>query len=170
MTQAKTSIWYNLVVRDQAFVFADPDAVWMSKYVIPHIQFNIKYSRADLMLSQEQFENEIHHCTGFFYAKATQYTKWLFWRCLQDQRKNLENSIDQYVLRDILRENNNADRRVEALDQFLYANGNVFFHRNMTVDHSLYGIEPMIVHANYMIGLEEKTNALKNRNVWYIDE
>src|SRR5687768_16758106 len=56
-----------------------------------------------------------------------------------------------------------------ALDKLLFSNGLVYHHMKWNRE---FGINPMIVHANWLVGSssKEKIRALKKEGLWFIDE
>jgi hypothetical protein len=164
IVKSKTNVWHSLLSRNYSFLFSDPDVVWLSTHILDHIKFQYEHSYAEVLFSQD-LEPRIVYCnTGFFFAMATPFVKTLFATILDRSQKN-KDSVEQFILRDLLLERRFNDSRVDTLDLLLYANGNIHFNANLNGN---LRVKPFIVHANYMVGRDSKVNNLKSRGHWLL--
>jgi hypothetical protein len=166
MAQSKVNVLYNLLTRKYSLLYSDPDTVWLSRHIIPHINFNLCHSFAEILFSQDQINNVLHFNTGFFYAKPTEFVISLFKKLIESQQTNPNGAIDQLYLHDMLMKTRFNDSRIEALDSLLYPSGQVYFNLNLNANME---IKPMIIHANYRVGKKSKINTLKRGKFWYVN-
>ena len=101
--------------------------------------------------------------TGFFSLRSTDITIDLLLKVIQNQRKNPNVALEQIVLNDILKVNKFNDSRLMGLDPILFASGRVYFQFNINKNWNLL---PYTVHANYMVGENEKS--LNSSGLWLV--
>ena len=104
--------------------------------------------------------------TGFFYAKPTDFVKSLFGSMIETIRKSGGKAMEQHVLNDMLVPRLFNDTRIEGLDLFLYASGNLYFEWKLD---QKFELKPYFVHANFFSGKQSKKDALKSRRCWFIN-
>jgi hypothetical protein len=169
IVQSKVNVWYYLLKNDRNIIFSDPDVVFINENILTYSQFLFNYSRAHILISQDQEPGYPFYNTGFFFAKSTKFSKNLFLNLIQKQLRQKDrsasNNNEQYVLFKMLKQTNFNDSRILGLDPFLFANGRVFFELKL---NDLLNVKPFTVHANYMIGVENKINSFKSKNLWFI--
>jgi hypothetical protein len=165
ITQAKPQIWYQLLKLKLNIFFSDSDVAWLNKNIIDHLKFIYEYSTADLLFSVDQEHRNNYYNTGLFMAKCTPYSIDLFLNLINEQRKSPEHSIDQIVLGNMLKKTKFNDSRIIGLDPILFASGKVFLHDKL---NKRFNLTPYTFHANYLVGIEAKINALKANNLWFL--
>jgi hypothetical protein len=164
ITQAKPQIWYQLLKLKLNIFFSDPDVVWLNEHIIDHLKFIYEYSTADLLFSLDNNRKSITYNTGLFMAKSTTYSIDLFLNLINEQRKNPSYS-NQKVFKIITKKMYSSDNKIIALDPILFASGKVFLKLKL---NKKFNLNPYTFHANYLIGMEAKINALKANNFWFI--
>jgi hypothetical protein len=124
------------------------------------------------------FQNDINmHCTGCFLLKSSPRTE-TFPDIILDMKRNIG---DQIILLEAIRKEKLNGWKIKLFRTDKFPNGLLYFsewdkneymrkhqedYRNMdeeTREKNMY-----LVHANYMIGIDTKQEALKKRNLWYI--
>jgi hypothetical protein len=164
ITQAKPQIWYQLLKLKLNIFFSDPDVVWLNEHIIDHLKFIYEYSTADLLFSLDNNRKSVTYNTGLFTAKCTPYSIDLFLNLINEQRKNPSYS-NQKVFKIITKKMKSSDNKIIALDPILFASGKVFLKLKL---NKKYNLNPYTFHANYLIGMQAKINALKANNYWFI--
>jgi hypothetical protein len=118
-------------------------------------------------------QNDINMpCSGCMLLYPTNITKQIT-DIVYNLRTSTEN--DQIILTQLLMKNQNFVK-IHLLDHEQFANGLIFF--NELSDNSRYQAlqlafkkteKPLyFVHANWMVGIDTKINALKNKGLWYL--
>ena len=166
ITQAKTNIFYKLLLLNQNFIFNDVDCVWLNGEIIEYINLIMRNSYAHIIYALDFGDRKPYYNTGFFYATSTTFTKKLYQKITKEQLRNA-NSIDQFVLDDILQTVHHNDNRILTFDPTIIANGYYYFIAKM---HLKFKIKPFTVHANYFENIERKIASLKSDNYWFIKE
>jgi hypothetical protein len=166
MVQSKMSVLNHLLSRNYSILFSDPDTVWLSRHVKQHIDFTFTHSFAEILFSQDQIVRQLHFNTGFFYAKPTEFVIGLFAEVIERQKADPDGSIDQLVMHGLMLKRGFSDPRVDSLDPFLFASGQVYFNYGL---NGAMGIGPLVVHVNYRKGLKEKVDTLVKANLWYVN-
>ena len=59
----------------------------------------------------------------------------------------------------------NELQKIIGLDPILFASGKVFLHDKL---NKRFNLTPYTFHANYLVGMEAKINALKANNLWFL--
>ena len=102
---------------------------------------------------------------GFFIAMPTVKVRDFFKEVIR--RFNTTEAVaDQYVMNVVLDEwKLKYSSYVYHLCKLLFPNGQVYYHHGMNKKLS---VTPMIVHANFFVGLVGKIQAIKSSAMWYI--
>ncbi|RNA06245.1 glycosyltransferase family 77 [Brachionus plicatilis] len=165
ITQAKTNVVFKLLNLNQKFIFSDVDCVWLNRAIFNYAELIAKNSKAHLIYAQDFGKNQAYYNTGFFFATPTDFSKKLYLMMTKLQEQDAK-SVDQFVLDKVLKKINFNDNRLETFDILTIANGYYYFHQKMD---RIFQIKPFAVHANYFPSFETKVNALKSRNLWFIE-
>jgi hypothetical protein len=88
-------------------------------------------------------------------------------------RTSTEN--DQIILAQLLMQNEKSIK-IHLLDHEMFANGLLYFnelsdndtYRNLQLSFRQTKKPLYFVHANWMIGIDTKINALKSKSLWYL--
>lgn len=165
ITQAKVQIQYNLLLHKITFLMSDVDIVWLSPLVKDLIEFNLENSYAHMAISQDVNKGFMNYNTGFMYVTPTNFTVELFYKWIQEQKKNVEKSVDQFVFNRLLSKIRHNDNRILPLDKLLFACGKAYFH---TKTNQRFNIKPFIIHANSIVGVNKKISYLRSNGFWYL--
>jgi hypothetical protein len=165
ITQAKVQIHYNLLLNNVTFLMSDADIVWLSPFVKELIEFNLENSYAHMAISQDVNKGIMNYNTGFMYITPTKFTIELLNKWIQEQKKNVNKSIDQFVFNRLLSKIRHNDNRILPLDKLLFACGKAYFH---TKTNQRFNIKPFIVHPNSIVGVNKKINYLRSSGFWYL--
>lgn len=107
------------------------------------------------------------YCTGVMFIKNNQEIKNLFKECLNisEQVLHIENDSgewhDQAILNHIV---NKQNIKINCFDTAFSTNGYLYFSSNGPKER----LNQTIIHANFCVGIEEKTNRFKSENMWLI--
>ena len=178
----------NLLKKGVNVLFTDADIVWL-RDPTPHLRWDL-----DLLVTiggcqthlrdncPLQKDKGVSMCTGFYFAQAKPATVDLFTRTLSncislhigDPRFIEKAADDQTALNSIINEDredysygftNTKKYSYGFFDGCRFANGCVYFK------HLCKGMEgykeEVIVHANYVVGKEEKIHNLNRSGLWY---
>lgn len=138
---------------------------WLNKNIVAHLELTFQHSTAQALFSSDF---KLYN-TGFFVVKSTAFTCKLFFDLIQIQRQ-YPNTNEQLLFNKLIETtkqmNSLKTNQITGLDPILYANGKVFFQLKL---NRKFNTQPYTVHANYMIGEKNKTEAFKSNNLWLID-
>lgn len=165
IVQSKVPIWLELLKLKFNIFFSDPDIVWLNANILKHVEFIYQYSKAELIMSQDQKIRQLNFNTGLFYARSTEFTMELFRKVIENQRKNPDQAMEQYILSDMLESINYNETRILGLDPILFASGMVYFWERI---NQKFNVKPYSVHANYYIGRISKKRALRSEGLWFV--
>jgi hypothetical protein len=137
--------------------------VWLSKSTLAHLEYQYQHSYADILFARDLNKRALFYNTGFFYTRANEFVKNLFYRIIAEQNRiAFKNSEYQIALDYAIRAISFNDSRVDSLDLLLYANGVV--HDELKLNEKMC-INPLIVDAHFLNNHEEKTKALQSENL-----
>lgn len=170
VTHTKTFIVYKLLQKGYNVVFTDVDIVWLSPHIVQYLDFIAPDK--DLVYSLDIIDMN----TGFYLARPTTRLKRILWKIIQAEKATEQekpnkfgqiNKNDQDVTNQVINHYYSYWKMKHAygLDKLLFPNGMFYYLKGL---NRQFEIQPMIFHANYMIGLERKKRALKEENMWYL--
>ena len=82
------------------------------------------------------------------------------------ERLKVDPDHDQFVINRLFDSNPELlNKHGYGLNKLLFANGDTYFHKQM---NKKLGIQPMTIHANYLIGFDKKKCNLIQANMWYL--
>ncbi len=166
MVKARLYFWLKLLDQNVTFLFSDIDLVFLSGHVLEHLVYTHQNSLADVLFTQDQFGRaHIAYNTGFFYATPTQFVKDLFGQVKEYMLAT--NDTDQIALQRLVAKSFLYDKRIEVLDHFLYATGNVYCLKGLSAK---LNITPLMYHANYYSTSKEKLDSLQKERFWFIKD
>jgi|MDSY01.2.fsa_nt_gb hypothetical protein len=119
---------------------------------------------------REALRNEL--CTGLFLARSNNRSVALFEQIVHalalfsHVRTFGDQSATNLVLFESRWRDGIAGLTVAPMDPLLYPSGGIFFK---TSEHVRRGIAPVLVHNNYLIGLDKKIARFRNRRLWFLD-
>ncbi|ORZ02566.1 nucleotide-diphospho-sugar transferase-domain-containing protein [Syncephalastrum racemosum] len=166
ITHAKTLVVERLLYHGVTVWFSDVDIVFTSPYIFDYLANKLtarKGGMTELLITQETEQKIVN--SGFYLMRPSDTNK----RILDDTIRIQDNEpkvTQQRAMNRVLDEMNLSyhDSPIALLDLALFPHGRHYFERN--IPHK-FGMEPMIVHANYRIG-EEKKKSLQAANLWYL--
>lgn len=160
LTQAKVRIVHKLLQKNYTVFSTDIDVIWLSPHILSYIDYTFGRREIAYMIDSMDEVNG-----GFFIAMPTVKVCEFFQEVIR--RFNTETALaDQYVMNVVLDEwNLKYSSYVYHLCKFLFPNGLVYYHHKM---NKKLNIIPMVVHANFFVGLGSKINAIKSSGMWYI--
>ncbi|KAI9472054.1 MAG: nucleotide-diphospho-sugar transferase-domain-containing protein [Benjaminiella poitrasii] len=164
ITHAKTLVVERLLYLDITVWFTDVDIVFLS----PHIRETILTQMAQRPNTDVAFSQEVDYRTvnsGFYMIKPTIVTKQFMGRVIQAQDAT-EVLTQQKVMNSVLKSMFPRDllhSPYRLLDMMLFPNGNYYFRMNLPLK---LGIQPLMVHANYLVGDKKKETLIK-AGLWY---
>ncbi len=166
MMQARVEIWRQIALRGHTFLFCDTDLIFLSSHALQNIQFNQKFSFAEILFSVGRpRKGNILLNTGFFYATPTKFVVELFKNISVNGLTNAT-FTDQDALDDMLRNKwSHPDQRLGNLDQLLYASGAAHFKQKLNAKHE---IQPLVVHASIR-PQDTKVDVMKVHGYWFLD-
>ena len=167
IVQSKVPVWLELLKLEYNIFFSDPDIVLLNSNILSHIEFIYANSKAELIMSQDQQIRKLNYNTGLFYARSTAFTIDLFKKVIENQRKDPDNAMEQYILSDILESINYKDTKIFGLDPMLFASGMVYFWERI---NQKFNLQPYSVHANYFFGKESKKRAFRSEGLWFVQD
>ncbi|CEG77102.1 hypothetical protein RMATCC62417_11902 [Rhizopus microsporus] len=167
ITHAKTLVVQQLLYLDVTVFFSDVDIVWRRTHIVDYVSavMNARPSTETLFQQEGVDQREIN--SGFYLMRPTSTMKRLLAETItiQDTSEKMTQQGAMNAALDKL----DLDIRtgpVGLLDLLHFPNGYVYFDLDLPRQH---GIEPFIVHANYLIG-EDKKKKLIEFNMWYLND
>ncbi len=164
LSYTRYNIISSLLKEGKTVWYCDVDTVVLS-------DLNMYYSQLDKNIDI-YFQNDINMlCTGCMLFRPTilniKLTEFMY------LQKNSENN-DQVFLNRIIRNSHNMKFGIFYENQF--PNGLLYFNELKEENYFRQAQEKFnksnepvyFVHANYMVGIETKINALKSKNLWFI--
>lgn len=111
-------------------------------------------------------------CMLFFPTENTIYLSKLIY-----ENRNTEGIINDQILLNRILENNFNKIKIHILDYNIFPNGLLYFKeldknpiwRNIQEKFRKNTSNIKLVHANWMVGKNNKIKALKEKNLWYLD-
>jgi hypothetical protein len=151
ITHSKTLVVQRLLYLDINVLFSDVDIVWTKPRMVEYVDtfLNIR-KETEVLFQQEGFDQKIIN-SGFYLMRPTDNMKRMLAETIQIQ--DTEDNVTQQGAMNKALNSLNMDVRTSSvvlLDVLHFPNGFVYFHHDLPNKH---GIEPFIVHANYLVTL-----------------
>jgi hypothetical protein len=156
LLQENKTVWYLDV---DTVVLKDLNADYMDNYI--HMDFDI------------MFQNDINmFCSGCMLFRPNKKNE-VFCQHIYDNRTDKYN--DQIILLNVIN-SNVGSYNIKTFDVLKYPNGLLFFNelhehanwRNAQEYYRSSSDNTYFVHANWMVGVDTKINALKSKQLWFI--
>ncbi|KAI9491635.1 nucleotide-diphospho-sugar transferase-domain-containing protein [Zychaea mexicana] len=167
ITHAKSLVVERLLYADITVWFSDVDIVFTSPSIYSYLVMKLtsRKSITEFLTTQETEQKIIN--SGFYIMRPTDTNK----RILSDSiiiQDNEPKVTQQRAMNRVIDEMNLSYQTspIALLDLAMFPHGRMYFERKIPTK---YGMEPMIVHANYRVG-EEKKKSLQGAGLWYLDE
>ncbi|KAF1801872.1 glycosyltransferase family 77 protein [Mucor lusitanicus] len=165
ITHAKSLVVERLLYLGITVWFTDVDIVFLSPFIRQTLLAQMaQRPNTHMIFSQEVDQRSIN--SGFYMMKPSKITKQFMDQIIQGQDAT-ETLTQQRVMNSVLRQMYPRDLTkspYRLLDLLLFPNGNYYFKMRLP---KRLGIQPLIVHANFLIG-DKKKSALKKAGLWYI--
>lgn len=166
ITHGKTLVVERLLYLDVTVWFSDVDIVFTSKGIYEYLteKLTARGTKTQLLISQETEQKILN--SGFYIMRPTTMNK----RILADTIMIQDNEPEVTQQRAMNRVVDELDlsyqtSNIALLDLFLFPHGRMYFERNTPTK---YGVEPMMVHANWRVG-DKKKESLQKAGLWYIE-
>lgn len=164
ITHSKSLVVERLLYMGVTVWFSDVDIVFTSGAIYNYLMMKLDSRKSTEMLFTQETEQKILN-SGFYIMRPTITSK----RILADSIKiqDLEPIVTQQRAMNRIIDDMDLDyqkSKVALLDLALFPHGRMYFEREIPTK---YGMEPMMVHANYRIG-DEKKKSLQKAGLWYI--
>lgn len=107
------------------------------------------------------------HCTGCMLVQSNPLAR-NFIKFIYYNRNTQVN--DQIHMMRTLRFMNNVSSKLEyyGLDMFSFVNGDIYFNGKFEEEFKKSTVPVYFVHANYMVGIDVKIQALKDKGLWFL--
>ena len=149
ITHSKTLVVQQLLYLDINVFFSDVDIVWLRPRMVEYVNTFMQIRPETHVLFQQEGLNQQEINSGFYLMRPTDEMKRLLAETIQIQ-DTVEGKTQQGSM-NIALDSLNLDIRttsVVLLDVLHFPNGFVYYNHNLPNKH---GIEPFIVHANYLV-------------------
>ncbi|RUS28532.1 nucleotide-diphospho-sugar transferase-domain-containing protein [Jimgerdemannia flammicorona] len=174
ITHAKSLVVERLLHAKVTVLFSDVDIVVLRPNMIDYLRARLRSRRGTEMLFSVENERKPRNVvnSGFYLMKPTNTSLRVISETISLQDRMPNNTTQQRAMNAALlaitpTESPYSSREVELLDMYLFANGLVYFLEEKYTAKKL-GIEPFIVHANFMVGSTKK-DMLKKEGLWFLD-
>ena len=147
-------------------IYSDVDMVWLQPRLLDYFDMLLSPNglNYDILISPGGYSGpsgSFYPCTGFYVMKKNSFPVSFLGAILAypDKREMHDQLIALKVFQNLPPD---MKVRIHGLDAVLFIDGS-------TKDwSSYYGVLPWIFHANYAVGIEGKTNMLKEFGYWYL--
>lgn len=149
ITHSKTLVVQQLLYLDVTVFFSDVDIVWLRPRMVEYVNTFLQIRPETHVLFQQEGLTQQEINSGFYLMRPTVEMKRLLAETIQIQ-DTVEGKTQQGSM-NLALNNLDLDLRttcVVLLDVLHFPNGFVYFDRNLSNNH---GIQPFIVHANYLV-------------------
>ncbi|KAI8336755.1 nucleotide-diphospho-sugar transferase-domain-containing protein [Chlamydoabsidia padenii] len=167
ITHAKTLVVQQLLYLDINVLFSDVDIVWLKPRIREQMYLFLDMRSETHVVFQQEGSDQKNVNSGFYIMRPSEKMKRLLAATIYfgDQNSDL---TQQGALNKAM---GYLDLRLTSSDVILldvlhWPNGWIYFTNRYTKS---LGIEPYVVHANYLVG-EDKKNKLREDNFWYVDD
>ncbi|KAI9313289.1 nucleotide-diphospho-sugar transferase-domain-containing protein [Dichotomocladium elegans] len=167
ITHAKTLIVQQLLYLDITVLFSDVDIVWLRPRLREYIHTFLQIRGATQAVFQQEGSDQRNINSGFYMIRPTEITKRLMAETIY--LADTDKDLTQQAAMNIALSHLDLDLRstgVVLLDILHFPNGFIYFENNWCNNH---GIEPYIVHANYLVG-KDKRKKLEEHGLWYVSD
>ncbi|RUS24927.1 nucleotide-diphospho-sugar transferase-domain-containing protein [Jimgerdemannia flammicorona] len=174
ITHAKSLVVERLLHANITVLFSDVDIVVLRPRMLDYLR-----ARLHSRLGTEMFftiENERNPAnvvnSGFYIMKPTKTSLRVIAETIAIQDRMFDNITQQKAMNAALTAVTPAgspfsSREVGLLDMYLFINGYMYFLEKKYTAQRM-GIQPYIVHVNFMVGTAKK-DTLKKAGLWYLD-
>lgn len=149
ITHSKTLVVQQLLYLDINVFFSDVDIVWLRPRMVEYVNTFLQIRPETHVLFQQEGLTQQEINSGFYLMRPTIEMKRLLAETIQIQ-DTVEGKTQQGSM-NLALNNLDLDLRTSSvvlLDVLHFPNGFVYYDRNLPNSH---GIQPFIVHANYLV-------------------
>ena len=165
----KLKILINLLQKHQIPVLhIDTDVVVLNKKLDTDI-IQLCQTEFDIIFQSDNmdFEKIDNRCTGFMLLNNTKNTRYCLKEAIKVMNKNMNHKDhwgDQKSINYVINKNP-TKYNIQIFNHKDYPNGYRYFN-NLDTVYKNY--KPIIVHNNYIKGLQNKINRFKKHNLWFL--
>ncbi|KAF7724353.1 hypothetical protein EC973_001141 [Apophysomyces ossiformis] len=165
ITHSKSLVVERLLYMGITVWFSDVDIVFTSPAIYDYLMTKLTSRKFTEVLFTQETEQKIVN-SGFYVMRPSNINKRILDESIRIQ-DNEPKVTQQRAINRILDEMNlnYQTSPIALLDLALFPHGRMYFERKIPTK---YGMEPMMVHANYRKG-DAKRISLIDANLWYID-
>ena len=170
ISYARYHILKELITKYHNIWYLDTDIVVLDNLY----QYYVDHIRNTNHVYDMIFHNYINmHCTGCFIVKSSDKIKRWIDLILEKQR----NISDQIILKELIHNRLldgyniqlfRTDKFPNGLLYFSDLNENEFMRQHQLEYKNKTDKKTMLVHANYMVGIDKKIEAFKKHGIWFI--
>ncbi|KAI8968940.1 nucleotide-diphospho-sugar transferase-domain-containing protein [Mycotypha africana] len=166
ITHAKTLVVQQLLYLDIHVFFSDVDVIWLRKRMVDYVTTLMDLRQETHVLFQQEGLNQQEVNTGFYLMRPTLEMKKLLAETIQIQdagektQQGAMNAALNHLDMDL------RTTSIVLLDILHFPNGFAYFDNDLPNKH---GIQPYIVHANYLVGEDKKTRLIE-QGFWYLND
>ncbi|KAI8331117.1 nucleotide-diphospho-sugar transferase-domain-containing protein [Blakeslea trispora] len=167
ITHSKTLVVQQLLYLDINVFFSDVDIIWLRPNIVDYVSTLLEMRQETHVLFQQEGMNQQEVNSGFYLMRPSLEMKRLLAETIAIQDAN--DAKTQQGAMNMALDKLNLDLRtgsVVLLDVLHFPNGFVYFTHDLPNKH---GIQPFIIHANYLVG-EEKKAKLMEHDYWYLND
>ena len=165
VTLSKLKVIHSVLERYKYVFLVDGDIVFDKGDFLQYVYDIMKNKPSlDLVCQKEwyihkgvEFNDNLN--SGFMLIRSNENTKKFF----HPNRYNKNYINDQVYL-----DKNKKELNYEGLPIDLFPNGYFYYTLNAKHPYKLKAQDPMIIHFNYIAGIQEKINKIKQLNRWFI--
>ncbi|RUS15905.1 nucleotide-diphospho-sugar transferase-domain-containing protein [Endogone sp. FLAS-F59071] len=174
ITHAKSLVVERLLHTNITVLFSDVDIVILKPRMLDYFRARLHSRPGTDMLFSVEIERSNTNVinSGFYLMRPTNTSRWVIKEtvAIQDHSPTItQQKAMNAAIRKVTPVGSVAtSRHVALLDVFLFPNGYVYFYEQHQSLKAL-GVDPFIVHANFVIG-DGKKEVLKQAGLWYLKE
>ena len=168
MTSKWKAIRFLLGCGFSRVIYTDVDIAWIRS---PLPLLKLALERYEIAIQTEGVESfPPQYCCGFMSFRNSEFVIGLLERLEELHAASQEPKDDQTIFNELVASSSDLVYRIHGLSELLFANGltagKITFNSNMLVRN----VRPMIFHANWTIGLENKRVLLQRAGCWLVDQ
>lgn len=156
ITMKKINIAETLMNQYKYVLHSDGDIVFINPYFMVDTYLEIKNNNVDIVAQPRHPSSNI--CAGYYIINSSSKTLKLYSISMLLERKANEDRDDEIYLEKLIAEKKLS---LKVLDKEYYPNGNIAKYRGLQKI-------PYMIHFNWVIGINNKLEFIKNFKLWYI--
>jgi hypothetical protein len=168
MTSKWIAIRFLLQCGFARVIYTDVDVAWI-RNPLPLLKQALEYY--EMAIQTEAVESfPPQYCCGFMSFRNSEFVIGVLKQLVDLHLRAHEPTDDQDIFNRLVASSNDLLYRIHGLSELLFANG---LNANKTSDNHdilIANVRPMIFHANWTIGVENKRLLLQRGGNWLIDQ